>query len=158
MILNFQSPKDASTPFAPMGAPTVLPRKRISSKPTPAKSAQNSTFDDLLNTPNPAQSTLNPHGKPVDRITRFQFITLGDFEPTPQRTAKPSDATVPDVPEQEDEDLDVTGDSEVSDNPLLTRHLEDIPDDKEKTTTVEERGLSDVVSRYVFVLHNHNRK
>lgn len=109
-----------------------------------------------MHTPNPAQSTLKISGK---RITQFAFRNsiINEIDspqsPTSSNRGPSPPAAVPNVPNQveerqreqekddeEDEnvEVDVTNDSEVSEYPMLTRQLNDIPYEAEKSTFEEE--------------------
>ncbi|XP_014238889.1 GATA zinc finger domain-containing protein 14-like isoform X1 [Trichogramma pretiosum] len=108
--------------------------------------------DDVLLTPHPAQSTLNPHGRPVSRITQFSLgKTLLAETITPNKITKlkgggyTKTAEYEAVPEDDEDESDLDdsiGDKSkinetqesndsVNDQQLLSRHPDDIPEDND---------------------------
>ncbi|XP_016840816.1 GATA zinc finger domain-containing protein 14 isoform X2 [Nasonia vitripennis] len=138
------------------GTPKSKPNKNLTTH-IPEKSINEDYLsDDLLHTPNPAQSTLKISGK---RITQFalrnsiineidspQSPTSSNRDPSPpaansvvaNEIGEPQREKEIDDNEDEDVEVDIINNSDVSEYPMLTRHLNDIPYEAEKSTSEEE--------------------
>ncbi|OXU25278.1 hypothetical protein TSAR_010873 [Trichomalopsis sarcophagae] len=139
------------------GTPKSKPNKNLTTPHIPEKSINEDYLsDDLLHTPNPAQSTLKISGK---RITQFALRnsiineidsphspTSSNRGPSPPAAnsvianeigERQSEKEIDDN-EDEDVEVDIINNSDVSEYPMLTRHLNDIPYEAEKSTSEEE--------------------